>query len=105
MLDPQPFNNTSVEQVFVDDFINIFPIEIGIPDLIRVDHDYRAKFAAIETTRTIYYDISLILPPKLLDSCLGIVAYFRRIALFKSLLTLLTLVSAEKYMVLVIRHM
>ena len=100
----KPVYNTPVNQVFIDDFIDIFPIEVGVPDIIRVDHDNRAKFAPVETARAIDPDLSLARQAQLLDPVLGVVAYLHSIALLTALLALLAPVGAEKNMVLVIRH-
>ena len=45
----QAFHHPAVDQVFVDDFVNIGLVHIGVPDRFRVDHQHRAFAAALQT--------------------------------------------------------
>jgi hypothetical protein len=94
-----------MNQVFVNDFIDIFSIQVGVPDFLGVDDDDRAKFTAIQTACGIDADLADPGQPEFLDSGLGIVSDRGRIALLAALLALLALVGAEKHMVLIIRHL
>ena len=40
--------------MFIDDFVDILPIDIAVPDVIRINHQHRAFRTAIQATRCIY---------------------------------------------------
>jgi hypothetical protein len=90
--------------VLINDLIDIFTVKVGVPDLLRVDHNHRAEFASIKATGGIDPDPALPRQAQLLDSRLGIIAYLGGIALLATLFALFAFVDAEKNMILVIRH-
>ena len=52
-LDLQPLNHPAMLQVFFEDFVDIFPVNIGVPDSFRIDDDDRALFTAVQTSRRV----------------------------------------------------
>jgi hypothetical protein len=90
--------------MLIDYFIDILSIKIRIPDLLRINDDDGASFAAIQASRRIDANLSRSSQAQLLDSIFGIIADCCCVALFAALFALLPLVSAEKYMVLIVRH-
>jgi hypothetical protein len=101
----QPGHNTPVHQMFVNDFINIITIKVRVPDLIRVNDNDGAKFAAIQTSRCIYADLAWPSQAQPFDSLLGIIANGCCVTLLATLLALFPLVGTEKYVIFVIRHL
>ena len=100
----QPVYDFALDQVPIDDFIDIFAIDVGVPDLFRIDHDHGAKFTAVKAARGIDPDLPGARQAQLLDTLLGVIANLRRIALRAALLAAFAHVGAEKYVILVIRH-
>jgi hypothetical protein len=49
----QTLNHGSIFQVRLHDLVNIFQIDIGIPDCLGVDHGHRATGAAIQAARLV----------------------------------------------------
>ena len=84
-----------------DDLVDIFTINIAVPDFIGIDHDHRAELAAVQTTGGVYAHFALAGKSELLDSGLGVIANFAGIESSTALFTAVALVSAEKNVVFV----
>ena len=64
----------------LDNFVHIALVHVGIPDTLRVDHDYRSFLATIEAPGIVNAHLSLAVQSKRLESFLGAIAYFLRTA-------------------------
>ena len=76
---PQALNHPPIYQVLINDFVNIRLVDIAVPDIIRVDDDYRAFATAIQATGRV--DTHLACPGnrQFLAALFGVIAQRLRI--------------------------
>ena len=86
----------------IDYFIDVFPIDIAVPDGLGIDHDNRAQLAAIQAAGSIDAHPALARHAKCLDFCLGVLPDFAGIEPRAAHLAALALVGTEKDVVFVI---
>jgi hypothetical protein len=101
-LNLQPLDNPAVQQVFLDDFIDIFTVYIGVPDTFRVYDDYRPFLTAIKASRRVDPYASLAGKSQQLASLLGIVTHGLRIKALAARTAIRTVIYAEKNVVTII---
>jgi hypothetical protein len=104
MLDLQALDNPAMQQVLLDDFVDIFPVYIGVPDTFRIDDDYRPFVTAVKTSCRVDPDSSLVRKPERLAALLGIVAHGLRIKALATGTTIRALVDTEKKVISIIVH-
>lgn len=105
VLNSQALNDITFDQMLIDDFINVVFIDIGIPCFIRVNDDNRPFIAAIKATCIIDTDFFLAAQFQGFNTLLGIVAQLLSAEIVTAFGTALTLIGAEKNMILIIAHM
>ena len=86
------------------DLIDVFAVNIGVPDVLRIDYDHRPGLASTQATGGIHSDATLAAQPQLFDFRLGVIAYFGGIALPAAHFAGLALIGTEKHMILIMRH-
>lgn len=91
-------------EMFIDDLVDVFAINIAVPDFVGIDHEHRAEFAAVKATGRIDAHLALAGKPQLLDPGLGVLANFGGIAASAALFAAVALVGAEKDVVFVKGH-
>jgi hypothetical protein len=104
MLDLQAFDNPAMQQVLLDDFVDIFPIHVGVPDAFRVDDDYRPFLAAVKTSCRVDPDTPLVRKSQCLAALLGIVTHGLRIKALSTCAAIRALVDTEKNVITIIVH-
>ena len=104
MLDLQALDNPAMQQVILDDFVDIFPVHIGVPDAFRVDDDYRAFITAVKTSCRVDPDTPLARKPQRLAALLRIVTHGLRIIALAACTAIRALVDTEKNVILIIVH-
>lgn len=100
----QAFNNPAIDQMLFDDLVNIFPIDIGIPDSLGVHDDHRSLLTTVETSRRIDPHSALAGESKRLGSLLGIIAHGLRIKALATCAAISTFIGTEKYVISIIGH-
>src|SRR5439155_2460416 len=100
----QPFDDPTVHDVRVDDFVDVVAVDVGVPDLFRIDDDDGPLLTTIEAARLVDAHHPLAVEAELLDPLLGIRLHFGRAARGAACLGRVALVAAEKDMVFVIAH-
>ncbi len=58
----------------VDDLVQIVPIDVGVPDVVRIDHDDRAGFATPHAAGLVDPDLPVTVYAKRLQALLDVVA-------------------------------
>jgi hypothetical protein len=101
---PQPLDHPPAQQVFLDDFIHIFPIDIGIPDPLGVNDDHRPLFTAIEATGGIDADTARTGNTECLAALFGIIPHGKGIKPLTASAAVFTQIGAEKHMVTIVGH-
>jgi hypothetical protein len=103
-LNLQPLDNPAMHKVFLDDFVDIFPVNIGIPDTFRVDHDDRPFITAIKTPRRIDPYATLVRKAQRFALLLGVIAHGQRIKSLAAGTAIRTRIDAEENMITIIVH-
>lgn len=103
-LDLQALDNPAMQQVLLDDFVDIFPIHVGVPDTFRVDDDYRSFLTAVKTSCRVDTDAPLARKPQRLAALLGIVTHGLRIKALAACTAIRALVDTEKNVITIIVH-
>lgn len=90
----------------LDDLVDVFLVNIGIPDCIGIDHCHRAKLAAIQATGGIDPHPARTIQAQRLDPLLGVGTQGRCGALLTALAVFLRVpqIGAEKDVALVEAH-
>jgi hypothetical protein len=102
--DFQSIDDLAADDMGVDDFIDVFIIDKGVPGSLRINHHYRAFFAAFQTTRLVDANLAVTGQTELFDTFFGM--FLRRLRAFvgaAGTFAGLTLVQAKKHVVLVER--
>ena len=100
----QAFHDVAFDQMFIDDFIDIIFIDIGVPRFFRVNDDHRAFVTTIQATGIVDADFSLAAQLQRFNALFGIIAQFLRAEIVAAFGIALALIGAEKNMVLIITH-
>lgn len=103
-LDLEPLNHPTVLQVLADNFIDILFIDVGIPNLFRIDDCHRALLTAAQATGKVNPDPTLAGQAQLLRALLGIVTHRPGTEVCATGFTARPLVGTEKHVVFVIAH-
>ena len=102
--DFQAPNHPAVDQVFIDDFIDILPINIAIPDIVRINDQDRTLGTTVQAAGGIDPNLADARDTQLFAALLGMVAHGLRIETLTAGGTVFTQVGAEKNVVAVIGH-
>lgn len=86
-------------------FVDILLVDIGVPGPFRVYHQHRALLAAIQTAGSIDPGISRPGYPQRLTALFGVIAHFFSMKTLAAGAVAIALISTEKDVVFVIRHM
>ncbi len=100
----QALDRAPVKKVFLNDFINVVTVHIGVPHLFRVDDKHRAFGTAVETTRIVDAYVSGLMDPQRLAALLGIITHSTGIEVLAATTAIFAPIGAEKYVVTIIRH-
>ena len=92
--------NAAVLNVFGNNFIDIVGIDIGVPNIVRVDHHHRAFIAAIQAARRIHAHLARPVQLQRFDPIFRVAAHALGIVLIAKRAAIVALVAAEKNMVL-----
>jgi len=72
--DLQPVDRAVVQQVLIDDFVDIFLVDIAIPGLFGVDHQYRPLGTTVEAAGSVDAHLASTMNAQFLAALFGIVA-------------------------------
>jgi hypothetical protein len=100
----QAFNDTSMDEVFLDDFVYVIIIHVGIPYPFRINGYHRPLAAAIHTSGGIDPDAALARQAKYLDPVFCVGTGRQGIEVLAAGTAIFTLVGAKKYVITIIRH-
>jgi hypothetical protein len=104
---PKTLHNLAIFDVAIDNFIDIFLINIGVPDTFRINYTNRSLLATIKATGLINPDFTLTGHTQRLYPVLCIISQIYRSTLIagRPLGARPAIIGAEKYMSLVVlRH-
>jgi hypothetical protein len=102
--DFQAFDNLPADDMDVDDFVDIFIVDVGVPDTFRINHHCRSLFAALKAAGFVDPHFAFAGQAELLDAALGVFLCSLGAAVgATNPVARGTLVQAEKYMVFVKR--
>src|SRR5436190_13341028 len=90
--------------MLLHDFVDVFLIDVGVPDFFGIHHHHRPFIATVEATRQIDANLSLARKFERLDLVLGVVAYLARAVIIAAIGAGIALVTAEKDVSFVIAH-
>jgi len=91
--------------MLMDNLIDVFLINIGVPDVVGVNHGHGPLFTTVQTTCRIHSDTTLFSSNiEFLGALLGVISHGLSIMLLTTLAAIFSLVSTEKQVVLVIGH-
>ena len=93
-----------MHEVFVDDFVDVMLIHIGVPDAFGIDRDHWALRTAIHATRVVNPALSRGVEFERFDFFLGVIAHGLRTLGGTAGFAALALVYAKKYVVFVVVH-
>ena len=104
MSDFQSLNDSSVNQMLVDNFVNIVSVNIAVPDGFGIDHQYRPEFTAIKAAGCVDPDACAELITELLDPVFGIRADTLGAVIIAASFAVLALIGAEKNVMIKVAH-
>ena len=90
--------------MFRNDFVDIVLVDVGVPDVVRIDDHHRAFGTTVHATRQINAHPAFAAQVQLLDAILGVAANTLRVMLVAALASVVALIDTEKYVMLVITH-
>ena len=100
----QTDNGLAILQVAFNDFVNIFAINVGIPNALWINDQHRAFRATVKATRRIDARLAIFVQTKFFGTLFGVIAQSLRIEVRATSRTGLTLIGAKKDVVLIITH-
>jgi hypothetical protein len=98
-IDKQPLDDFTPDQVPIDNLIEVFLVDIGVPNRFGIHDDNGAELAAIEAAGRVDSDTPGAAEPKLLAPLLDVGARVLGVALATGLATVFAYVGAEKHVV------
>jgi hypothetical protein len=104
LLNLQAFNHPPMYQMFLDDFFNVFLVDIRVPNGFGIDHKYRTIVAAIHATGLVDAYFALTLELEFADAILGVGLHLGGAQAVATGFTFGTLVAAEKNVMLEMAH-
>ena len=104
ILDSQSFHNPAMHQMLFQDFVDIFPVDIGVPHTLRVNDDDWPLVTAIKASRRVDPDAALARDSQRLAALLGVITHCQGIESLATGTAIRSLVDAEKYVITVIVH-
>jgi len=103
-LDLQAFDNSAVEQVFLDDLVDIPLIHIGVPDAFGVNHDHGAFLATVQTPRRVYPHAAPAGDTQLFAAPFGMITHRQCVEALATGAAIGTLVGTEKDVIAIVVH-
>jgi hypothetical protein len=100
----QSLDDAAVNQMLLNDFLDVFLINVAVPDFFRVNDDDRTLVAAIHATRLVDADPATAFELQLADAVLGVGLSRCGTQIVAAALAVATLVATEKYVVFVVTH-
>jgi hypothetical protein len=100
----QTLDNPPVHEVFLNDFLNVLLVDIGVPHCFRIDDEHRASVATIKATGLIDPHLAFPFEFELANTIFGVglqLAGAQRVA---TGFTRCPLIAAEKHVMLEITH-
>ena len=91
--------------MLLQDLLQVLAVDVGIPGVLRIDHDHGSFSTTIETTGGVDAHPATPRQTQLLGATLEEIAHRRGPALVAALAAVLALVGAEEDMVTVVRHL
>jgi len=86
----------------INDVIDVMLVDIGVPDTLRVDHQYRAFFTAIQTTGLVDAYFAVAIHVQRFEAFLCVFLDAGRATIMASRASILALVDADEYVMLVV---
>jgi len=88
--------------MLIDDLIDILRIDIGVPGTLRVNHQNRSLFTAIQATGLVDANVAGTIQAHLLDALFGMFLRDFRAPVGATRTTIVALVDANENVVLII---
>ena len=93
-----------MQQMFVDNLVHIFPINIGIPDPFGINDHYRPFFTAVEASGDIDAHPARTGYTQFLAALFGIIAQGTRIEALAAGAAVFTKIGAEEHVIAIVGH-
>jgi hypothetical protein len=102
--EPQTLYDAPSQEVLLQDLLHILPVNIGIPDALRIDCDHRTFRAPVHAARRIDANTARPRDAELLAAAFKVVTHRLRVALGATLAAILAEIRAEKDVMSVVGH-
>ena len=103
--DSEPLDHAPIFEMFLNDFVDVFLVHIGVPDVFRINDNDGTFIAAVKATCIVdAYSLALAIEPKRFDAAFCIVAHGLRAMVVTADRPVFALVDTEKYMPLIVAH-
>src|ERR1043166_1865895 len=91
--------------MLLDDLLDVFLVDVGVPGPFRIDDDARSFLAAIEAARLVDANVARSGELQLLDPLLRVAAHARRaLVVAAGAIARRALVAAEEHVIAVVAH-
>jgi len=90
--------------MLIDDFVDIGMIHVLIPGFFRIDDEHGSILATVQASRRVDTNLTRPTDTQFLAALLGVVTQLLGAAVIAGLAPIITLVGAEKDVVLVVAH-
>ena len=102
---PEPFHDSAVSEVLLDNLVDVLLVNIAVPDRLGV-HDHDGTLGTtIQTSRGVDAHLSLSRQAKLFTALLGVVTHRLCAKALTALAAIFTQVRAEENMVFEVGHL
>ncbi|OMP13991.1 hypothetical protein COLO4_00490 [Corchorus olitorius] len=101
-VDHQPFNGFAFDQMALDDFVDVFLVDEGVPDGLGVDHHDRTEFAAVEAAGLVDAHAAFTVDAEFLAALLGVFLHGLGAKVGAAARAVLAFVQAKENVVLVV---
>src|SRR5687768_12218467 len=93
--DAQPLHHAAVLEMLLDDLVDVFLVDVGVPHGFRVDHHHGTQLTAIHASRLIDADLARAVELQRLDAVLGVFTDLARPVVVAALSAGFALIAAE----------
>jgi hypothetical protein len=100
----QAFNDATIEQVLLNDFLDILFVDVVIPNLFRVNNNHRPVIATIHATGLVDAHLALAFKFQLGNSIFRVGLRFGGAQAVATAFTLASLIAAEENMMFEVTH-
>ena len=90
--------------VLPDDLVDVFLVDVGIPDFLGINDHHRTFVTAVQTSRHIDTHFARTIEREFLDFGFGVIAYFGGAMVVAAAFAVLALIAAEENVMAIVTH-